>query len=213
MARVYADISVSLDGYVAGPNQTLEDPLGRGGEQLHEWAFRLAAWRQAHGLEGGETGPESELVERTLAATGAYVMGRSMFSGGQGPWQDDPRANGWWGDEPPFHAPVFVVTHVPREPLELQGTTFTFVTEGVGAAVDRARAAADGRDVQVAGGGSLVDQALALGLLDELQLHLAPVLLGPGGARLFDDVGPESLEILETIGTPQATHVHYRVPR
>src|SRR5439155_8668331 len=131
MARVYTDISMSLDGYVAGPNPTLEDPLGAGGMQLHEWAFRLTAWRQAHGLEGGETGPESGLVERTLASTGAYVMGRRMFSGGEGPWEDDPNASGWWGDEPPFHVPVFVVTHAPRERLELQGgTSFTFVTGG-----------------------------------------------------------------------------------
>ncbi len=211
MARIYADISMSLDGYVAGPNQTREAPLGRGGEQLHEWAFRLAAWRQPHGLEGGETGPESGLVERTLAATGAYVMGRRMFSGGAGPWQDDENATGWWGDEPPFHAPVFVVTHHKREPLELQGTTFTFVTDGVAAAVEHGRHAADGGDVQVAGGGSVVDQALALGLLDELQLHVAPVLLGPGGVRLLDGSTPASFEIVETIGTPQATHLHYRV--
>jgi dihydrofolate reductase len=191
MAKVYGEISVSLDGYVAGPDQTLEDPLGRGGEQLHEWAFRLAAWRNAHGLEGGETGPESGLVERTLRATGAYVMGRRMFSGGEGPWVDDPNPNGWWGDEPPFHAPVFVVTHEPRERLDLQGTSFTFVTGGVADAVEQAREAAAGRDVQ---------------------LHIAPVFLGDG-VRLFDDVVPRTLEIVETIGTPQATHVHYRVNR
>ena len=211
MPRVYATVSISLDGYVAGPNQTLDDPLGRGGERLHEWAFRLAAWRQQHGLEGGETGPESELVERTLANTGAYVMGRRMFSGGSGSWQDDKNATGWWGDEPPFHAPVFVVTHHERTPLELEGTTFTFVTGGLAEAVEQAKAAAGDRDVQVAGGGSAIDQTLELGLVDELHLHVAPVLLGPGGVRLFEGSAPASFEIVETIGTPQATHVRYAV--
>jgi dihydrofolate reductase len=213
MTRVYTDISMSLDGYVAGPNQTLEEPLGRGGEQLHEWAFRLEAWRKPHGLEGGEVGPESALVERTLSTTGAFVMGRRMFSGGSGPWADDPNADGWWGDNPPFGVPVFVVTHEPREPLEKDGgTTFTFVRDGVGAAVALAREAAGGRDVQVAGGGSMVQQALALDVLDELQVHVAPVLLG-GGVPLFADGAAASLELIETVATPQATHLHYRVVR
>jgi dihydrofolate reductase len=213
MARVFADISMSLDGFVAGPNQTLEAPLGAGGERLHDWAFRLAAWRTPHGLEGGEVGPESELVERTIAATGAVVMGRRMFSGGDGPWADDPNPNGWWGDNPPFHTPVFVVTHEPRDVLELLGgTSFRFVTGGVASAVEQARAAADGRDVSIAGGGSVVQQCLAHGLLDELQVHIAPVFLG-GGVRLFDGVAAGELEIVETIATPQATLVHYRVVR
>jgi dihydrofolate reductase len=210
--RVYADISVSLDGFVAGPSPSLEDPLGIGGMQLHEWAFRLAAWRRPHGMEGGEEGPESRWVEEIAASTGAYVMGRRMFSGGAGPWEGDPNANGWWGEEPPFHAPVFVVTSHAREPLQLTGTTFTFVTEGVDAAVAQAREASNGRDVQVAGGGSAVRQAYELGLLDELQLHVAPVLLG-GGAPLFVDATPSSLDLVETIATPQATHVRYRVTR
>ena len=210
--RVYADISVSLDGFVAGPSPSLEDPLGIGGMQLHEWAFRLAAWRRAHGMEGGEEGAESRWVEEIAASTGAYVMGRRMFSGGAGPWEGDPNANGWWGEEPPFHAPVFVVTSHAREPLQLTGTTFTFVTEGVDAAVAQAREASNGRDVQVAGGGSAVRQAYELGLLDELQLHVAPVLLG-GGAPLFVDATPSSLDLVETIATPQATHVRYRVTR
>jgi len=210
--RVYADISVSLDGLVAGPSPSLEDPLGIGGMQLHEWAFRLAAWRRPHGMEGGEEGPESRWVEEIAESTGAYVMGRRMFSGGAGPWDGDPNANGWWGEEPPFHAPVFVVTSHAREPLQLTGTTFTFVTEGVDAAVAQAREAANGRDVQVAGGGSAVRQAYELGLLDELQLHVAPVLLG-AGAPLFVDATPSSLDLVETIATPQATHVRYRVTR
>jgi dihydrofolate reductase len=214
MPRIYTDISMSLDGYVAGPNQSLDNPLGVDGERLHDWAFRLAAWRQPHGLEGGEIGPESGLLERTQAAIGAVVMGRRMFSGGSGPWAEDPNPDGWWGDNPPFHVPVFVVTHEPREPLEkLGGTTFTFVTDGVAAAVERARAAAGDRDVSIAGGGSLVQQCLALDLLDELQLHIAPVLLGPGGVRLFEGVAARGLEIVETIAAPQATLVHYRLLR
>jgi dihydrofolate reductase len=213
MPRVFTDISMSLDGFVAGPDQTLDDPLGKGGMQLHEWAFRLAIWRGQHGLEGGETGPESARVEETLAATGAVVMGRRMFSGGQGPWEDDPNADGWWGDDPPFHVPVFVVTHEPRALLEkLGGTTFAFVTEGVADAVEQARAAAGDRDVSIAGGGSLVEQCLALGLLDELQVHVAPVLLG-GGVSLFAGVAPGKLEVMETIAAPQATYIHYRVVR
>jgi dihydrofolate reductase len=211
MGRVYTDISMSLDGYVAGPNQTLDDPLGVGGMQLHDWAFRLEAWRRPHGLEGGETGPESALVERTLAATGAFVMGRRMFSGGAGAWSDDPNPDGWWGDDPPFHVPVFVVTHQARERVDkLGGTSFTFVTGGVAEAVEQAKAAAGDRDVQIAGGGSMVQQALALGLVDELQLHIAPVFLG-GGVLLFDGVAPGTLELVDSVATPQATHLHYRV--
>jgi dihydrofolate reductase len=211
MTRVTADISVSADGYVAGPDPTLEEPLGAGGEQLHEWAFRLAAWREPHGLEGGETDVDSELIEEALRESGAVVMGRKMFSGGSGPWEEDPNADAWWGDEPPFHAPVFVVTHHPREPVEKQGgTTFTFVTDGVEAAVERARAAAGGKDVSVAGGASIVQQCLVAGLLDELQVHVAPVLLG-GGVRLFDGGTTGRLEITRVVAAPLATHVRYRI--
>jgi dihydrofolate reductase len=212
MTRVFADISMSLDGFVAGPSPTLEEPLGAGGEQLHEWAFRLAAWRRPHGLEGGEEGPESALVEETLAESGAVVMGRRMFSGGSGPWADDPNGSGWWGDEPPFHAPVFVVTSHAREPLALQGTTFTFVTDGVESAVEQARAAAGDRGVSVAGGASVVQQCLDAGLLDRLTVHVAPVLLG-GGTRLFESVEPRKLEATRVIESPFATHVRYAVPR
>jgi dihydrofolate reductase len=208
---VFTDISISLDGFAAGPDPSLEDPLGIGGMQLHEWAFRLQAWREPHGLEGGEVGPESEAVERTLAATGAVVMGRRMFSNGEGPWENDTKADGWWGDDPPFHVPVFVVTHHAREPVEkLGGTTFTFVTDGVAAAVEQARAAAGDRDVSVGGGASVVQQCLALGLLDELQLRIAPVLLG-SGTRLFADAAPRRLEIVETVASEYATYVRYRI--
>jgi dihydrofolate reductase len=208
--RTYADISVSLDGFVAGPDPSLEQPLGSGGEQLHEWAFRLAAWRAPHGLDGGEEGPESAWVERIQRDTGADVMGRRMFSGGAGSWDDDPNASGWWGDEPPFHAPVYVVTSHERAPLELEGTTFFFVTDGVAAAVEHARAAAGERDVQVSGGASAVQQALAAGLLDELQVHVAPVLLG-GGTPLFAAAQPGALQIVETVASANATHVRYSV--
>src|SRR2546421_11110836 len=152
MTRLICDISMSLDGFVAGPNQPLEEPLGERGERLHEWGFRLRSFREPHGLPGGETGPDDDVVAESWRATGAVVMGRRMFSGGEGPWEDDPNANGWWGDEPPFHVPVFVVTHAPRERLELQGgTSFTFVTDGFDAAVELAREAAGTRDVQIAG--------------------------------------------------------------
>jgi dihydrofolate reductase len=207
--RVYADISVSLDGFAAGPEPSLEDPLGKGGMGLHAWAVRLRAWRERHGMEGGEEGPESRWVEHSA---GAYVMGRKMFSGGSGPWDDDPNATGWWEDEPPFHAPVFVLTSHAREPLELTGTTFHFVTEGAAAAVELAREAAGGKDVQVSGGPSVVQQCLALDLLDELQVHIAPLVLG-GGTRLFDGGRPAQLETLDGLATPHATHVRYGVTR
>jgi dihydrofolate reductase len=131
MPRLTLDISMSLDGFIAGPNQTLEEPLGAGGERLHEWAFAAQAWREAHGMEGGETNVDNEVVEEGLAGVGATVMGRRMFSGGEGPWEDDPNADAWWGEDPPFHHPVFVLTHHPREPVQKEGgTTFTFVTTG-----------------------------------------------------------------------------------
>ena len=212
MSKVVAEISTSLDGYVAGPNPTLENPLGEGGDQLHEWAVRLKSWRETHGLPDGESGPDDELLGESVAATGAVVMGRQMFSGGEGPWEDDANANGWWGDEPPFHKPVFVLTHHAREPLVLKGTTFTFVTDGLDSAIDDARAAAAEQDVLVAGGADTIDQAIRAGLVDELQLHLAPVLLG-AGARLFDGVAPElpRFEITQVIESPLVTHLRYRV--
>lgn len=195
MGKVRFEISMSLDGCVAGPNPSAEQPLGEGGERLHEWAYGLASWRKRHGLEGGETGPDDELVEESLRRTGATIMGRRMFSGGEGPWEDDPRRDGWWGDDPPFHTPVFVLTHHTREPLEKEGgTTFTFVTTGFEAALEQARAAAGDRDVSVAGGASAGRQYLEAGLLDELSIHLVPVLLG-GGVRLFDGLEAARAEL------------------
>ena len=213
MTRVWFDISVSVDGFVAGPDQTLEEPLGKGGERLHEWVVGLETWREAHGLEGGEVNADAEVVAETIAATGAVVMGRRMFSGGSGPWEDDPNADGWWGDEPPFRVPVFVVTHHPRETVTKQGgTSYTFVTGGIEAAVEQARAAAGDKDVAISGGGSVVQQALAAGLVDEFQLHVAPLLLG-GGVRLFAD-GPSdgrTLECTRVLASPGVTHLRYAV--
>jgi dihydrofolate reductase len=213
MGKVLAEISMSLDGYVAGPNPTLEKPLGEGGDQLHDWAFRLKSFREPHGLPGGETGPDDELVAESLGATGAVVMGRRMFSGGEGAWEDDPNGTGWWGDNPPFHVPVFVVTHHAREPLVMEGgTTFTFVTEGVEIAIEEARAAAAEQNVSVGGGAKVIDQCINAGLVDELQIHLAPVLLGDG-TRLFDDVGPDvhRFELVRVLESPLVTHLRYRV--
>lgn len=211
MTKLVAEITMSLDGFVAGPSPSLEDPLGAGGMQLHEWAFRLAAWRSAHGLEGGEIDVDSDLVTSRLEATGAVVMGRRMFSGGSGAWEDDPNADGWWGDDPPFHVPVFVLTHHPRETVpKLGGTSFTFVTEGVESAVEQARSAAGGRDVLIAGGALAIQECLAAGLVDELLIHVAPVLLGEG-TRLFEHPAPGRLEIAEVVPSPHATHIRYRL--
>jgi dihydrofolate reductase len=213
MPKLKLDISMSLDGFVAGPNQTLEEPLGRGGEQLHEWAVGAQAWREAHGMGGGETNVDSEVVDETIAGLGATVMGRRMFSGGAGPWEDDPKRDAWWGDDPPFHHPVFVLTHHQREPVTKEGgTTFTFVT-GIESALEQARAVAGDGDVAVAGGADVAQQYLQAGLLDEIQLHLAPVLLG-GGVRLFDGSvpdAPRALERTRVIESPTGvTHVTYR---
>jgi dihydrofolate reductase len=212
MAKVFLDISTSLDGFVAGPRPTLEEPLGEGGERLHEWVIELATWRERHGKPGGATGPGDEVIAESVARTGAVVMGRRMFSGGEGPWEDDPKADGWWGDEPPFRGPVFVLTHHARDPVPKQGgTTFTFVTEGVERAVEQAREAAGGKDVLVAGGAAVAQQALAAGLLDELELHVAPVLLG-GGTPLFEGVDSSiRLERVRVVDSPNVTHLRYRV--
>jgi dihydrofolate reductase len=186
MSTFFLDISISLDGYVAGPNQTLEEPLGRGGEQLHEWVLATKGWRESHGLEGGEDSADSELVKETVAGVGATIMGRRMFSGGAGPWESDPNADAWWGDDPPFHNPVFVLTHHARESVPKQGgTTFHFVTDGIEAAFAQAREAAGDKKIQLSGGAQVAQQYMKAGLLDEIHLHVAPVLLG-GGERLFE---------------------------
>jgi len=209
IGAVRCQITVSLDGFVAGPQPSVEEPLGVGGMALHEWAFATRAWREQHGQDGGEDGVDNEVVTRTTEGLGAYVMGRRMFGGGEGEW--DLSWKGWWGEEPPFHLPVFVLTHHAREPLEMAGgTTFTFVTDGIESAVARARETAGEGDVMVAGGASAVQQCLAAGLLGELQLHIAPVLLG-GGTRLFEDAGSPRVKPVEVSGSPAVTHITYRV--
>jgi dihydrofolate reductase len=212
MARLRLDISISLDGYIAGPNQSEEHPLGVGGEQLHEWVFPLAAWRGPHGREGGEVNASSEVVEESLENIGATVMGRNMFGGGPGPWGADPW-DGWWGDDPPFHTPVFVLTHHAREPLVKQGgTTFHFVTDGIESALAQAKEAADGKDVSLSGGGAAAQQYLAAGLIDELGLHVAPVMLYDG-TRLFDNLAGADikLEPVRVVEAPGVVHLKYRV--
>lgn len=212
MSKVYVDISMSLDGYVAGPDADMENPLGVGGEQVHEWVFVLHSWCETHGQEGGARNADDEVVQEGLAAQGVVVMGRKMFSGGSGPWEQDPNAEGWWGEEPPFKVPVFVVTHHARAPKPMPGDlAFTFVTDGLEAAVAQARAAAGEKDVVIAGGADVAQQALTAGLVDEVQVHVAPVFLG-GGVRLFDNLGDAvKVEPARVIESPNVTHLRYRV--
>jgi dihydrofolate reductase len=215
MSKLRLDISVSLNGFIAGRDQSEKEPLGVGGEQLHEWVVPLAAWRKPHGLEGGEINASTPIMEEALANVGATLMGRNMFGPPVGgPWGDHPWM-GWWGDNPPFHGPVFVLTHHPRQPLRMQGgTTFTFVTDGIRSALEQARRAAGGKDVVIAGGANAAQQYLAAGLLDEISLHVVPVLLG-GGARLFDNLGDAQikLEQVRVVEAPGVTHLKYRVVR
>jgi dihydrofolate reductase len=204
MSKVTADISMSLDGFVAGPNDSVDNGLGDRGEQLHEWVVQLRSWRQAHGYEGGETGPVDDRFAASVEASGAIVMGRRMFDHGEGPW----------GDEPPFHEPVFVLTHRPRDPLVKEGgTTFTFVEDGIESALAQARAAAGDKDVAVASG-QAIQQFIEAGLLDEIEIHLIPIFLG-GGVRLFDfDPGVAEkieLEHIHAIDSPGVTHLRFRV--
>jgi dihydrofolate reductase len=213
MPRLILDISVSLDGFVAGPDADLENPLGQGGEQLHEWVFSTKAWREAHGQEGGEDGIDSDLSRQLIEQASATVMGRKMYSGGSGAWDDDPRANGWWGDDPPFHHDVFVLTHNAREPLTLSDTTFHFVTDGIESALDQAKEAAGSGDVRLGGGAEVTQQYLAAGLLDEVQLHVAPVLLGDG-VRLFGARPVGWLELTRMVQSPTGVaHLNYRPKR
>ena len=207
MSRVTCQLSISLDGFVAGPDQSLEEPLGVGGEALHEWAFPNGVRREVD----DQTSVDAEIKSSQLDGVGAFVMGRKMFGGGPGGWDEAWR--GWWGDDPPYHAPVFVLTHHPRAAVEMEGgTTFHFVTEGIEAALERARSAAGAQDVAIAGGASTARQYLAAGHIDELHLHLAPVLLG-SGERLFEDLRGLALEPTRVVASPVATHITYRVGR
>jgi dihydrofolate reductase len=201
MSTVTCQISISLDGFVAGPNQSIDNPIGEGGMRLHEWVFAT----------DGDRNADAEVIEEVFQGVGAYIMGRKMFGGGDGPW--DETWTGWWGDDPPYHTPVFVLTNHPRDPLEMQGgTTFNFVTDGIESALEQARAAAGDKDVVIAGGASAVQQYLAAGLLDELYLHVVPIVLG-SGERLLEDVGDPTLEPIKVVASPAVTHVKYRVVR
>jgi len=201
---------MSLDGYTAGPRQSPENPLGEGGEQLHEWVLPLAAWRAPHGLKGGTVDQSTPVMEESLINIGATIMGRNMFGGHPGPWDPAKPWNGWWGDTPPFHHPVFVLTRHPRPPLTLRGgTTFTFVTDGIASAYEQALEAAGGRDVALAGGANVARQFLNAGLVDEMEISLAPVLLG-AGARLFDGVTDlNGLRPVRTVAAPNVTHLKF----
>lgn len=216
MGRLRFEITTSLDGFIAGPDPDLEHPLGVGGRGLHNWVFGLKAFRERHGESGGETGPDDDLIRESFDASGAIIMGRHMFSGGSGPWEDDPNADAWWGDDPPFRVPVFVLTHHPRETVTKQGgTTFTFVTEGIEAALEQARAAAGDKDVGISGGADVIQQYLKAGLIDEMLLHISPVLMGEG-VRLFEnhlEPGRVELERTQLIESSAVTHLRYRVVR
>jgi dihydrofolate reductase len=210
MSKVRFSIGMSIDGYLAGPNPTLDDPLGEGGMQLHEWVFPLEAFRREHGMEGGIANESTPVVEASQTGMGAFLMGRNMFGGGPGPWPADEPWTGWWGEEPPFHTPVFVLTHHEREPLEMEGgTTFQFVTDGIESALEQARAAGEG-DVQIGGGAEVIQQYLAAGLVDEMWLNVVPVLFG-GGTPLFDETtAGAGLEQVRVIGAPGVVHLNYR---
>ena len=212
MGKVKFGVGISLDGFLAGPNARFEEPLGDAGEKLHEWMFKTAVWQEAHGGEGGATGRDDDVVRESTENTGAYLMGRQMFGGGDGDWGDGSW-KGWWGDDPPYHVPVFVLTHHPRESLPMEGgTTFHFVTDGPESALEQARAAAGDGDVQIAGGASVVQQYLNAGVVDEFQVHVAPIFLG-GGVRLFDGLGNDAIEVevVRAIESPLVTHLKYRV--
>jgi len=214
VSRLRFGISLSLDGYVAGPGQSVKNPIGVGGMRLHEWVFPLKAWRSRHGLEGGKVNASTAVIEEALAGVGATVMGRHMFGGHPGPWDSAKPWNGWWGDTPPFGHPVFVLTHHARPPLKMKGgTTFTFVTGGIEATLDRARRAAGGKDVWLGGGASAARQYLKAGLVDEMTLSLVPVLLG-AGERLFDGLGDDlhGLAFVRAIAAPGVTHLRFARP-
>lgn len=213
MSKLRLGIAMSLDGYVAGPNQSEDNPLGVGGTRLHEWFFPLKEFREMHEAgEGGEVNASSAVVQERQANLGATIMGRNMFGPIRGPWPDESW-RGWWGENPPYHHPVFVLTHHPREPLPMAGgTTFHFVSDGIESALTQAAAAAEGKDIWLAGGASVANQYLAAHLVDEIDLSVSPVILG-GGERLFAGLAPDSLKLqqLRAVDAPGVTHIKYRV--
>ena len=202
MSTVRAQISMSVDGFITGPNDSVDVPMGEGGERLHEWIFGLKSWREPHGLDGGRVDQDSEILDEAIRNVGAVVLGKRMFDHAQG-----------WGDNPPFHVPVFVLTHHAQEPLVKDGgTTFTFVTDGVESAVAMARDSAGDKDVTVGGGASVIQQLITARSLDEIEIHVVPVLFGDG-KRLFDNLGPDQLELVNdrAIYSPNVTHLRYRL--
>ena len=211
MAKLRFTITMSLDGYVAGPAQSLENPLGEGGPALHEWAFATRTFRATHGgTDDGETGLDDDRIAAMFENVGATIMGRNMFGPVRGPWGDEDW-RGWWGDDPPYHTPVFVLTHHPRDPVEMQGgTTFHFVTGGIESALGRAFEAAAGKDVLLGGGASAAQQYLRARLVDEMEVHVVPLLLG-AGARLFEnlDGGPRGYECVELVSSSRVAHYRY----
>lgn len=211
MTKTKVLITTSLDGYVAGPNQSEDNPIGEGGMELHEWMFKLESWRKTHGEEGGETNPSSEIVAELESGFGAVIMGRNMFGPIRDDWGDESW-EGWWGDEPPYRSPVYVLTHHERKPIEKEGgTTFHFVTDGIESALEQAREAAGDKDIQIAGGAQTVQQYLAAGLIDELTINVVPLILG-GGERLLDNIGIDTrLEQLRAVEAPGVAHLKYRV--
>jgi dihydrofolate reductase len=215
MSKLRCDISISADGFVAGPNQSDQNPLGEGGEDLHDWVVSLATWRELHGKEGGEVNESTQVMEEAGENIGAIVMGRNMFGPPSGGDWGDGEWKGWWGDDPPYHNDVYILTHYPRDSVEMEGgTTFHFVTDGIERALERARESAGEMDVRLYGGAQAINQYLAAGLLDELELHITPILLGDG-ARLFADLGdsPPRLEQIRAVEAPGVTHVKYAVVR
>ena len=209
MSRVRAGgFSISLDGFGAGPDQSLENPLGRGGEALHAWMFGTRFFRTMIGQDGGSDGVDQAYASRAMTGFGAFILGRNMFDHHRGPWSDDGW-KGWWGANPPYHAPTFVLSHYPRDPIEMEGgTTFIFVTEGIEAALSQARAAAGDLDVKIGGGVSTVRQYLTAGLLDELHLAVSPVLLGQGEALFTGlDLPALGFRVIERQGSDDATHI------
>jgi dihydrofolate reductase len=211
VSKLRFKISMSLDGFVAGLSQSVDNPLGIGGMRLHEWVVSLEVWKAAHGLDGGAVNESNRVVEESLANIGATIMGRNMFGGHPGPWLTNNPWKGWWGENPPFHHPVFVITHHPRERLEMEGgNTFTFVTDGIESALAQARRAAGNKDVSLAGGASAAQQYLRAGLVDEMEISVVPTLLG-SGERLFDGVGDDlhGLELVRTVAAPEVAHLKF----
>jgi dihydrofolate reductase len=211
VSKVICHQSISLDGFTAGPNQGLDSPIGEGGLRLHEWMFATATWRKSQGQSAVPETPDDAVVKDLMSnqGVGAYILGRNMFAAGRGDW--DLSWKGWWGDNPSYHAPVFVLTHYAREPVPMQGgTTFHFVTDGPESALRQAREAGGDKDVQIGGGAHTVQQFIRLGHLDELHLHLVPIVLG-AGERLLENVGDPRLTPVSVIASPAVTHIKYRV--